>query len=172
MSHEHVYDGRSVIREATVLAVNDAGAVQTVDVLTAEDGVYAGVPVIQPWGHASSPPLKGLKALLFGVGGDPANLRALLYSTGRRLGGLSNGESVTYANNGARVAFLQGGTVQVQAGTVVDIVAPNVTITASGGATLNVPIEINGSLTVGGAVQINGTVSIDGDLHVSGSYPH
>lgn len=172
MSHEQAFDARSMLREATVIAINDAAAVQTVDVLTDEGAVYAGVVVIQAWGHASSPPLKGLKALLLGVGGDAANLRALLYSTGRRMGALARGESVSYGNNGARVAILQGGTVQVQAGTVVDIVAPNVTITASAGATLNGPIAINGSLTANGAVQVNGNVTITGDLHVSGSYPH
>jgi phage baseplate assembly protein V len=155
--NEHIYDARAMIREATVVTVNDTGGVQTVDVVTAEGGVFAGIPVIQAWGFASKPPLSGLKAVLLCVGGDPANMRAILYSTGRRMGGLNDGEAVAYSNNGARLAFRQGGTLQIAAGTAIEINAPNVTALTTG------------SISLGGTVQVNGTVSAVGDIDLTGN---
>jgi phage baseplate assembly protein V len=163
---EHIFDARAMMREATVVNVNDAAGVQTVDVLTDEGGTYSAIPVVQMWGHASSPPKSGLKALLFCVGGDPANMRAMLYSTGRRMGGLADGESVVYANNGARVALRQGGTIDVLAGTAVNIIAPNVNVTATVAVTISAPnINMQGALTVDGPITSTGVIHADGGVH-------
>ncbi len=164
--NEHIYDSRAMIREGVVVNVNDAGGLQTVDVITAEAGTFSGIPVIQPWGHASAPPKSGLKALLLCIGGDPANMRAMLYSGGRRMGGLADGESAVYGNNGARVAMRRGGTIQVQAGSVVQIMAPNVTVVAAGG------ISLAGNVTVTGTVSVTGDIDVTGNIHATGSIGH
>jgi phage baseplate assembly protein V len=163
--NELVYDPRAMIRHAKVAAVNDSGGLQTVDVVTDEGGTYSAIPVMQIWGHASMPPLDGLNAVLLCVGGDPANMRAIVYSSARRLGGLALGESVVYGNNGARIAFRQGGTVDVLAGTVVNIGAPNVTINATVGLTISAPIiAIEGNITVDGDIAATGTIHADGGV--------
>jgi phage baseplate assembly protein V len=163
---EHVYDARAMIREATVVNVNDGGGFQTVDVVTHEGGVFSGIPVIQAWGFASRPPLTGLRAILLCVGGDPANMRALLYNVTRRLGGLATGETAVYANNGARVALRQGGTIQMQAGAVVEIGAPSVTVAATGS------ISLDGSIVVTGTVSVAGDIDMTGNIHATGSIGH
>jgi phage baseplate assembly protein V len=163
--NEHTYDARAMIREADVVTVNDSGGLQTVDVVTHEGGTYSAIPVIQTWGLAGAPPKSGLKALLVCIGGDPANMRAILYSAGRRMGALADGEAGIYANNGARVALRQGGTIQVLAGSVVQISAPNVTITATVGVTVSAPnITCEGNLTVDGAITCTGTLHADGGV--------
>ena len=162
---EHVYDARAMMREAVVVNVNDSGGVQTVDVITQDAAVYSAVPVLQPWGLAGSPPKRGLRAILLSIGGDPANMRAILYSVGRRMGGLANGETGIYGNNGARVAIRQGGTIQVLAGSVVEISAPNVTIVATGTISLAGAVQVTGNLTVTGNITNTGTIHTAGGLH-------
>ncbi|HQU16619.1 MAG TPA: phage baseplate assembly protein [Gammaproteobacteria bacterium] len=165
---QDVFDARGQIRHATVAAVDDSAAAQTVTVVTDEAGTYAQVPVATQWGFASNPPLRGLRAVLVALGGDPANWRAILTSVGRRLGGLSPGEVAMYANNGSRVALRQLGVVEVLAGSKVVITAATtvevtagttVTITGPGGITLAGNVTVAGTLTVSGLITAAGGVT-------------
>ena len=76
MSEQLIFDLRSIIVEGIVLAINDAGIVQTVDVQTHDGVVRSGIEVWQPAGFSGTPEETG-RVLLFAVGGDAANLRAL-----------------------------------------------------------------------------------------------
>lgn len=149
-----------MVQLGVVRALNDAGLVQRVTVETTEGFIYDRVEVMQPAGFASVPASDGAIVLLLAVGGDPANWRALpVGNPSRRMGALQPGESVLYGMDGSRVAILSGGTVDVQAATMVRISAPNTTIVATGAITLTAP----------GGLVITGNVEVDGDIHATGT---
>lgn len=117
MSGEHIFDTRGIVAEGIVLAVDDTGQVQTVDVMCWDGAIYQGVAVHQPAGFASMPQ-EGAVALLLAVGGDPSNLRALVPAEpGARFGKLAAGDKVIYAPDGTRVAVRQGGTIEILSAT-------------------------------------------------------
>lgn len=132
MTREIVEDARGTATEGIIVAVNDTGQVQTVDVQT-NAGVYAGVEVFQPFGHASSPPAQGAVAILLAIGGDPANLRAFIKAPQRRLGKLARGESAIYGSDGSRVHIRQGGTIDVLGATAVHMVVGSATLDLAAG---------------------------------------
>ena len=147
---EHVFDARATIRRGVVIAVNDTGPAQRVTVRSSAGAVYSDIEVIQPFGSANVPPVNGAIAVLLAIGGDPANMVALLSNPNRRMGAMAPGEQVIYGPGGSRVAVRRGGLVEILAATRVSIVARNVTITATAAVTLTAPVvEITGNLTVG-----------------------
>ena len=141
-----------------VLAVNDAGEVQTMQVQTADGVLHAAVEVAQIFGMASMPPGDGAITHVMMLDGDPANLVALPPGCPSvRFGGLAAGEAVLYGADGTRVAIRAGGIVEVKAATQVIITAETASVTLTGAATLTAP----------GGVTVTGNVQIDGDLIVS-----
>lgn len=82
-----VYDARAMVQRGLVLSIDDTGQVQTATVRTTDGAIYSGIEVYQPFGAASVPPGDGAIALLFAVGGDPANMVALLANPSIRFGG-------------------------------------------------------------------------------------
>lgn len=138
---EDAFDARAMIRKGTVTAVDDSGQVQMVTVKTSAGAIYTA-EVHQFFGHASVPPVNGCTALLFCVGGDPANMVALLTNPSKRFGNQAQGESVLYSAGGSRVAIRQGGTVQIKGFATVTIDAPTVAITVTGDVTINAASSI------------------------------
>lgn len=156
MIAEMIFDGRAMVTKGIVVAVNDAGAAQTVDVLTHDGAVFGGIEVIQPFGHATVPPADGLQALVLAIGGDPANRVAIVFNPALRFGGLSAGESVIYGSDGSRVGVRSGGIVEVLGMAQIVAQSPEIALSAPNG------INITGPTTM------TGDVSIVGNLHVSG----
>lgn len=146
---------------ATVLAVDDTGQVQTVQVQTADGALHDAVEVAQPFGFASSPPGDGAITHVLELAGDPANLVVLMPGCPAvRFGLLGQGEAVMYGADGSRVAIRAGGTVQVLAAAMVEVNAAEVTVTASGAIT----ISAAGGVTIDANVQVNGSVVATGDI--------
>lgn len=115
-----------------VQSVDDAGEVQTVTVVTADGAVRADVEVMQMFGFTSMAPVNGAICLVFAVGGDPGNLRALpVACPAARFGGLAAGESAIYAVDGSRVHIKVGGVIEIWAGTSLKINAADVTMTGT-----------------------------------------
>jgi phage baseplate assembly protein V len=155
----HVFDARAAIQEGVVLSVDDTGAVQRVSVRTAHGFVFDRVEVAQTFGVATAAPVNGAKVVLLAIGGDPANLRAFpVGNPSRRYGRLEPGEATLYSAGGSRVAVRNGGTIDVHAGTVINIVGPSVTIVATGTV----------SIAAAGGLHILNDTTITGDLHVTG----
>ena len=101
MIDQIVGDLRATIVRGVVRAVNDGGALQTVDVETADGFIRAGVEVMQVFGHAGMPPAEGIGCILLAVGGDPGNYVALpLASPARRFGNQPAGDSTLRARLG------------------------------------------------------------------------
>jgi phage gp45-like len=144
---ETIQELRGTTMYGLVQAVNDTGAVQTVDVLTADGMLHAGIQVMQPYGVATCAPAQGSVVQLAALGADPGNLSALPPMVpAARYGNLLPGEVVIYDQGGDRVALRQGGTIDVFAATLISIVAPQVGITATGG------VNIHGNLSVIGTI--------------------
>jgi phage baseplate assembly protein V len=144
-------DMRGIVSEGVVLAVDDTGMVQTVDVITHDGVIRTAVEVHQVAGF-SSVPEPGGKALVFAVGADPANLRALPLSDTVRYGGQQNGERTFYGPDGSRVSMRQGGTIDIWAGNLVVIHTPDMQIFATGGLQITGNVTVTGTLTVTGDI--------------------
>jgi phage baseplate assembly protein V len=140
-------DLRSIITEGIILAVDDTGEVQTIDVQTHDGVIRHGIEVHQCAGMASNPQVGG-KALLMAVGGDIANLRALPPSDPTRFGKQASGERCIYGPDGSRVHLRAGGIIEVLAGNQVIIQAPEIAVTAPNGVTITANVTIIGNLVV------------------------
>jgi len=151
VSEQLIFDLRSIIVEGIVLAINDAGIVQTVDVQTHDGVVRSGIEVWQPAGFSGTPEETG-RVLLFAVGGDAANLRALPVVDDQRYGGQEPGARTMYCRDGTRVSVRPGGLVEVWGGTSITTNSPTCVINAPNGATINGPLIVNGSITATGDI--------------------
>lgn len=157
---DNTFDARAMIRKGTVQSVDDTGPVQMVTVKTGDGALYTA-EVHQLFGHASVPPADGATAILFCIGGDPANQVALLTNPSARFGNQAGGESTLYAGDASRVAVRSGGTIEIIGGNQVTISAPDVTINATGAVTIAAAggITLTGDLSVTGNITATGTIS-------------
>lgn len=157
-----------MIRKGVVIAIDDTGPAQMVTVQTSAGAVHTA-EVIQPFGHATVPPINGCEAVVFGVGGDPANMVALLINPARRFGNMAIGESVLYGRGGSRVAIRNGGTIEVLGFAAVTTDAPLVSVTAATSVTITAPaIALDGAVTVTGSVSVTGAITTTGTIHAGG----
>ena len=173
---QHIFDARAMIQDGLVLSIDDTGQVQTCTVQTSPGTLYSKVRVIQPYGHASVPPGDGCTCVLMAMGGDPANMVALLTNNSARFGNQAQGEAALYnAKNKSRVAVRANGVIDITAGSVVNITAPHVTITSTGTVTVSaeaVTISSSGATTISGAagrLTLGANAAITGDLVVTGA---
>jgi phage gp45-like len=180
---QDVFDARAMIQLAEVQSINDTGQAQTATVTTSNGSTYADVEVVQIYGSSSVAPADGALAMLFAVGGDPANLRAIVYNPSVRMGKLAEGEQAIFTPDGTRVHAAAGGIVNIVAGNQVNITAPAVTVTAKNSVTINTkqltisasqavditsPITtIHGRLTVTDQATFEADVDITGDTSTS-----
>jgi phage gp45-like len=163
MTAQDAYDARATIQIGDVQSIDDTGQAQTVTVMTSAGAIYSDVEVIQSFGMGGSTPVDGALALLFAVGGDPANLRALLYNPSYRFGNQAEGEMTLFAPDGTRVSVRAGGIIDIIAGNQVNITAPNVVINAAASVTITAPnVNVVGNLLVtSGVLKVNGvTVTV------------
>lgn len=140
-----------------VTAVDDTGPAQTLTVHCADGVVRDQVEVMQWFGFASMPPTEGAICMVFAVGGDPANLRALpVACPSARMGNLAAGDSAVYAQDGTRVHVKTGGDVEIWAKTC--------TLHAPDGGILDGDFTVTGTLAVDQDVTI-GTLSVKNHIH-------
>lgn len=149
---ETVMELRGTAMRGLVMAVNDTGAMQTVDVVTHDGMIRQAIEVYQPFGLATCAVAAGSVVQLAAIGADPGDLIALPAVTpSLRFGGLAQGETVLYAADGSRVAIRQGGTIDVLGATAVNLVVQGTTLSVS-----PTEVTITGSLTVTGDATIGG----------------
>ena len=157
---EIAFDGRMTVTKGIVIAVNDGGQAQTVDVKTHDGAVYSGIEVWQAFGVSSVPPADGALAMLFAVGDDPANRMAWLYNPSQRFGGATPGHTILYGADGSRVA-IEDGTISVLGIQHVVVKSPDVTVQAPHGVT------ILGNVTITGTLEVSGDINDHGGAHGS-----
>ena len=131
-----------------VSAVNDNGGAKTVNVSAGTGVNRADVEVMDIWGFTSNPPTDGIITIVFPIGGDPGNLRALPPGNpSARMGQLLVGEAAIYAADGSRLHIRQGGIVDIWGGAQVNVHTKECTINAPNGCTINGNVTVNGTLT-------------------------
>jgi phage gp45-like len=141
--------------------IKDDGQTQTASVEVAEGVFRDDVEIMQPYGSASHVPADGSLAVVLAVGGDQGDLVILQVSNpSKRLGKLPEGAVGNYNEHGDRVLILPDGTVQVAAGTALDVKV--------GGVTFRVSAD--GVDITGGHVRHNGKNI--GDTHIHGGVVH
>jgi phage gp45-like len=144
---------RNAAAEAIVTLLNDSGGAQLLNLTTATGAQRADVEVMWPWGFSALPPVDGMITLVFAVGGDPANLRALPPSNpSARFGNLAVGEAVLYGADGSRVHVRDGGIVDIWGGAQVNVHTKSCTINAPNGCVVNGNVTVEGNLTASGDV--------------------
>ena len=165
--HETVFDARSMAVEGVVVAIDDTGQAQTVDVQTHDGIVRTGIEVKQISGFASRAPMAGATVLLIAVGGDVGHYVAMpLFNPSVRFGNLAEGDGgVLYAPDGSRVAVMAGGVVQIVGMTAVHVLAEGVQITAPEGVAITGPVTITGALTVSGAAAFGADMTVAGTIN-------
>lgn len=125
MLRELAYQLRGLITRATVGAVDDTGAMQTVDVAGRAGADLTGVEVLQQFGFSSVPP-EGAVVIILAVGGDQGDPVALpVAAPGARMGKLQAGEAVMYGRDGSRVHIKADGTIDVLSSKAVHVAIPD-----------------------------------------------
>lgn len=135
---ETIQELRGASMRGLVQAVNDTGGVQTVDVITHDGMVRAGIEVFQAYGFATCAPAVGSVVQLAAIGADPGDLIALPpICPAARYGGLAPNEVVVYDAGGQRLALREGGVVQLLGATSITLQVGTTTLvmTSSGIAT-------------------------------------
>lgn len=108
---------------------------------------------VEPYGFTSRP-LKGAEAIAAAIGGARGHLLALLATDRRyRKRGLAEGEVALYTDEGDELVFKRGRIVRLNAGSAVQVTAPQVTVTASASVILDTPL-----------VRVTGNIKADGQV--------
>ncbi|WP_431281667.1 phage baseplate assembly protein domain-containing protein [Humitalea sp. 24SJ18S-53] len=151
---------RGAAVRGAVVAVHDAGGVQTVDVETHDGILRTGIEVLQPFGVAGQAPAGGY-VLLIAIGGDQGDMLALpVAHPGARMGGFAAGQAALYDAMGNRVACLNNGVIEIHASVRVRILAPEVEIEAPGGVSIIGDVAVTGNITATGTIS-DATGSMD-----------
>ena len=156
---ETIQELRGASMRGLVQAIHDTGEVQTVDVVTHDGMLRAGIEVFQFYGIATCAPAVGSVVQLAAIGADPGDLVALPpICPAARYGGLLPNEVVIYDASGQRLALRQGGVVQLLGATSITLAVGNasLTITESGIATTgtltNNGVDVSSTHVHGGVI--------------------
>lgn len=129
-----------MVGRAILSAINDGGAVQTVQAQLMADEVQDDAERIQQYGFTSVP-LPGAEAVLVFVGGNRDHGLVIATEDRRyRKTGLQPGEVCLYTDEGDSIIFNRGKIVRITAGAEVDITAPVVNVNAGTQAQVTSPL--------------------------------
>lgn len=136
-----------MVGRAILSAINDGGAIQTVQAQLLADEVQDDAERIQQYGF-SSVPLAGAEGVLVFVGGNRDHGLVIATDDRRyRKKGLQAGEVCLYTDEGDSIVFNRGKIVRVTAGTQVEVTAPVVTIKAATKVRMETPLlEVTGDI--------------------------
>ncbi|SER78963.1 phage baseplate assembly protein V [Vreelandella subterranea] len=129
---------RLLISRAVVTRTDSAKGLQILQLVLLRDETRE-VEHMEPYGFTARP-LQGAEAVAAAVGGARGHLVALVATDRRyRKKGLAKGEVALYTDEGDELVFNRGRIVRLNAGSAVEVTAPQVTITASTSITLDTP---------------------------------
>ncbi|PXX49366.1 phage baseplate assembly protein V [Aquitalea magnusonii] len=137
--------------------VNDAGAIQVVQVQLGASEVRDNTRRAAEYGFTSNPP-SGTDAVLVFVGGDRSN--GVIVATNHqpsRLKGLLPGEVAIFDNQGQSIYLTRGGIVVNGAGLPMTVNnTPTITVNAEAKVVLNTPeLNVAGQINAGGDITDN-----------------
>lgn len=127
---------------------------------------------MEPYGFTARP-LQGAESVAATIGGARGHLVALVATDRRyRKKGLAQGEVALYTDEGDELVFNRGRIVRLNAGSAVDVTAPEVTITASTSITLDTPdVFATGNIKAQGDIS-DGTGSMQGMRDTYNGHDH
>ncbi len=138
---------RGMARRAVAKNINDGGQMQTASFEVAPGVWRENIEIAQPYGFAGHVDEDGSEFLLIAVGGDQGDLIALpLGNPSQRMGNLPAKQIGLYNNGGDKIMLTPGGTIEIAAGTALNVKV--------GGVTFNISAE--GVDIQGGKVTHNG----------------
>lgn len=152
-----------VVGRGRALLVDDAGAVQVLQVRLGADWVQDRLPRLAEYGFQSVPPA-GSDAVLLFLGGNTSD--GVVIATGSqtfRLKGLASGE-VAISDNAGQKVYLSAAGIRIEgAGLPIEI-------TTSAAMTLNAAtLEVNADTTFTGTVHANGHAIDETHIHLGGT---
>lgn len=143
-----------MIGRAVLSLVDDARAMQSVQVAPLSDELRGEAERVQAYGFTSHPH-PGAECVVLSVAGSRDHMLVVAVDDRRyRLQNLEAGEVAIYTDEGDRIVIKRGGTIEVLAATKVHVQAPLV--------------ECSGDLVVRGALQVDGHAELNATLHVDG----
>lgn len=132
---------RLLISRAVVTRTDSAKGLQILQLDLLRDETRE-VEHIEPYGFTARP-LQGAEAIAAAVGGARGHLVALLTTDRRyRKKGLAEGEVALYTDEGDELVFKRGRIVRLNAGSAVEVTAPEVTINGN--------LNVTGDAVIGG----------------------
>lgn len=162
---------RLLISRAVVTRTDSAKGLQILQLVLLRDETRE-VEHMEPYGYTSRP-LEGAEAVAAAVGGARGHLVALVATDRRyRKRNLAKGEVALYTDEGDELVFNRGRIVRLNAGSAVEVTAPQVTITASTSITLDTPnVFATGNIKANGQVS-DGTGSMQGMRDTYNDHDH
>jgi phage baseplate assembly protein V len=139
---------RNALARAVVSLVDDGRKLQEVQVDLLEGETRDEVERFQNYGFTSNPPAGAEAIVVFLNGARDQGIAICVDDRRYRLRNLQPGEVAIYTDEGDKIVFKRGGTIEVTASTKLSIVAPDVEI--SGDLTVKGDIEVpSGDVTAG-----------------------
>jgi phage baseplate assembly protein V len=142
---------------------DDAKRIQQLQVTLLTDEVRDRANRYQDYGFTSRP-LSGAECITAAIGGSRSHTVVIRCDDGRyRKQGLEPGEVAIYTDEGDLILLKRGREIQVQAGTKVVVIAPEVLVQASTKVEIDAPLcELSGDLTVAGTIEGQVVMTADG----------
>lgn len=129
-----------MIGKCVIMAVDDTGAIQELQIKALAGEAMDRVPRVQEFGFASNPP-KDSEAIVVALGGNRENLVVIATDKRQvRFKNLSSGETAIYTDDGTYIVLKKAGQVEVKAATKVLVDVPNAEFTGN--------VRIKGNLQV------------------------
>lgn len=147
---------RGMVRIAVMKNVDDDGEMQTASVEVAEGVWRDKVEVMQPYGIGSHIPVDGAVAMVFAIGGDQGDLRAVpIANPAKRMGKLAEGEIGMYNEHGDKAVLTAGGNLDINTGAQVNITtAKSASITAEESVSITAKTcNVDGNIKCTGEVE-------------------
>lgn len=119
---------RLLVSRAAVREVDSGSAQQLLRLGLLGDEERRGVPHVEPYGFTSAPKEGSEAVAVFPQGDRGRGLVVVVGDRRFRLKGLKPGEVALYTDEGDRIHFRRGGEIDVQAGNLVRLSAPQVRI--------------------------------------------
>jgi phage baseplate assembly protein V len=155
---------RLLISRGVVTLSDSAAGLQRLQVKLLK-GETRNVEHMEPYGFTARP-LKGAETIAAAIGGVRGHLVGLVASDRRyRLKGLTPGEVALYTDEGDKLVFKRGRVVRLEAGSAVEVQAPEVKVFASTSVTLDTPeTTCTGNLKVLKSITATMNVSAGGEV--------
>lgn len=159
----------NILARGTVSNSNAGTKLQTVQLKLLDGEAKDGVEHFEPYGFTSRPKPGAEHVTVFLDGDRSHGITVVIADRRCRLMGLAEGEVAFFTDEGDRIHFKRGRTIEVSAGTKVNVTAPEVEVIASTNVTITSPLtQISQHVTIGGSLQVTGPITGQGGLAVSG----